>query len=372
MGQRLGGAARLHQHLDLAQARQQVGRMLGKNKVKADLRLGELALQQEDRGQLQVGQPAGYARNGFFCQGPTVRGQAFAERRLGEIQRAVAGWSCLLGGSDDAPRRDPVQIGVISAPFTRLSKGFHCIDGPAVGQLDLTAHRGEVDDLGPGTRVPGSPKCEPGQLNGVCRLGVAAGVDVLSRQVGPGNGIVGLQFASGLEHAGVPLGFAARFGHFGHVPVMHDGCGHVGDPGAAAHQPGRDRLVDHALVSKAIHVSKQSGQGDHFAFLIAADDLGQTGVESLGVVQRQQTAIESGVGHRPPNGGSSSGDQLLVGVEDQHPVAGGGVEGGVSRGGEVVVPRRLNHLCARFARDVDRSVGAARVHDDHLIDNASH
>ena len=54
------------------------------------------------------------------------------------------------------------------------------------------------------------------------------------------------------------------------------------------------------------------------------------------------------------------GDEGLVGVEEEDPVAGGGVEADVARGGEVVVPGVLEDLGAVLAGDVGGAVLSSR------------
>ncbi len=64
--------------------------------------------------------------------------------------------------------------------------------------------------------------------------------------------------------------------------------------------------------------------------------------------------------------------ELLVGVEHQDPVAGGGVDRGVAGRGEVAPPLLVQHARPERLRDLDGAVDGARVDDDQLVAGLAH
>src|ERR1019366_867374 len=65
------------------------------------------------------------------------------------------------------------------------------------------------------------------------------------------------------------------------------------------------------------------------------------------------------------------GSESLVGVEYEHPLAARVTKRLVAGGGEVVVPREIEHARAGLAPEVPGRVGASGVHDHHLVHGAA-
>ena len=64
--------------------------------------------------------------------------------------------------------------------------------------------------------------------------------------------------------------------------------------------------------------------------------------------------------------------EMLIGVEEENPVALCLFQRSVLRGGKVVLPRMMKDACARLLCHLDRAIGRSRIDDNHLVSDLLH
>ena len=142
---------------------------------------------------------------------------------------------------------------------------------------------------------------------------------------------------------------------------------------AVGRRPVVDVLVDDAVEAQVREPPQEPREEVGAAHPVrAGDHLGRCGVLPGGVVEAQEADLEPAAGHGRLEGRARAVGEPLVGVEDEHPVAAGVVEGQVARRREVVVPRALEEQRPGLAGHLPGPIGGAGVHDHELVRHAPH
>jgi hypothetical protein len=199
------------------------------------------------------------------------------------------------------------------------------------------------------------------------------GVPVLHGQVPDRDDRVRLLPAALLEERDVAGVLAEGVAEHRRAAQVEDvGLHHV-ESRAPRRQPVGDVLVDHPLVPEVGGVAQEPWEVAGFTGAgRPRQDLGGRRVAPRGVVEPEQAEIDIGALHGLADGRTAPCGQPLIGVEHQDPVPGGALDGEVSRGGEVVVPRPLEDPGPPGGRQLAGGVGGAGVDQHHLVHDPLH
>jgi hypothetical protein len=348
--------------------------------VEGALRLAQIAQLQQDRAQARGGGPAGAARLQHLGEHPVGQRQRPGKSPRRRGQRLGA------GGAEVQSVRQPLleaaaeevevwvlggqgQVGVLPGPAVHRVEGLVHARQVVAEQLEAQAlggdlHKGWAGAVGGHHPLQGGPALLD-HLGGAVEVPDAGQV---SGEVGSGGVVVGVQVAAASQQADVALVLAQALADLPGGAEVDDRGLQAADPVQAGHQPGADPLVDDTAPVQVGGPAQQPVEQHRLpqAGLPAEDGL-RCRVWVAGLVQGQQEGVGVPALRRLTKQRPRAGGQALVGVQDQYPVARGGLHRGVAGRGEVVVPGPVQHPRAQRSGELRGPVLAAGVHHHDLV-----